>query len=1139
MASGMDQRPNKKRKISLSNHFENATDSGAVGESENEYDSVSYEDEDSNQQEESEGADSTEEDGNMNFKSRAENQSKREQRFSSDRRQAADLARPVDGFELQIRELLRRVKPKYLEMEALLERTLSQIKDAINLAPESGPLSVHEAQSDISSSHITIPFPEPLLNTGVNYKFTFSKPAKITLVGEFAQRIAVRSDEEIHVTLAVQMPGNIFTEKDYLNNRYFHKRAYYLAKISTAVLQCLGQGADVTFEHEDGNPYLPLLSIQLRVADSQNSFARSKTTIKVVPYVAEDVLPATKTLPNQSCLRNSKSEKSSGKELQPTPFYNSSLRHNVTTSLCHDLLSAMPKRCAGFQDACVLGSVWLRQRGYGGSLERGGFGSLEWSILLALLLKEGGARGLPTLLPTFNGLQLFRATLQFLARTDLMKQALVIGPTDFSPTQSRSMPMLFCASTASNLLFKMTAWSYQDLRKEAQISIRVLNKASNHSFESCFIVKLDIPFLRFDYVVEITLPGSGPADDFVQDEPVEISHAKQVYELLCKSLADRVTSISIRFATSDRWSIQSKVPGPSPEHPLLVGLTINANVALRKVDRGPAVEDEKAAYAFRKFWGTKSEQRRFKDGSVLETVSWKGRDARSLIQEVVAYTINSHIGNFNGDEIVIKGNDLAAVLPEHSPNNASFDSTKETYEELESNIRGLQGMPLHIRQIRPASSALCFTSRRVPGRSGSEHQDPIDVTVQFEGSGRWPDDLNAIQMTKAAFLLKLEDLLKDAASQPATMVGVENNDAGLRNKFFLKAAFPNSHTFHIRIHHEREQALIENRLKSKAASPKDRKIAADALVSYKRSFERKAMHVEVMKMSAQRFLALSPATRLLKAWFGAHLLNCHICEDLIDLISVHAFVQPFPWTAPNTAMTGFFRSLLFLSRWDWQHEPLLVDFNDDITQDGHEAIKLRFQAWRKIDPAMNRLAIFAATNFDTDGTTWSEYHPSKVVASRMTALAKAATDIIIRDGVNVQMGKLFKLSLKNYDFILNLEPRYTNAEKRSDLLKNVQKESRRLTSTSGHQLVRAYFEELRLTYADAALFFYDVNAGNVIAGIWNPAAAKRLWKASIPYSTQLSVGKDDKGVEAVLNKSAILAEMARLGGDLVSHVTSR
>ena len=44
--------------------------------------------------------------------------------------------------------------------------------------------------------------------------------------------------------------------------------------------------------------------------------------------------------------------------------------------------------------------------------------------------------------------------------------------------------------------------------------------------------------------------------------------------------------------------------------------------ALRLVDIGPSSADDKEAKEFRKFWGERSELRRFKDGRICESVVW-------------------------------------------------------------------------------------------------------------------------------------------------------------------------------------------------------------------------------------------------------------------------------------------------------------------------------------------------------------------------------------------------------------------------------------------------------------------------------------------------------------------------------------
>lgn len=70
----------------------------------------------------------------------------------------------------------------------------------------------------------------------------------------------------------------------------------------------------------------------------------------------------------------------------------------------------------------------------------------------------------------------------------------------------------------------------------------------------------------------------------------------------------------------------------------------------------------------------------------------------------------------------------------------------------------------------------------------------------------------------------------------------------------------------------------------------------------------------------------------------------------------------------------------------------------------------------------------------------------------------------------------------------------------------------------------------------------------MIAGIWNPNTGPRQWKVNLTYSTKpifpSSENRDDDDgddggesrFEIDINKSAILNEIARLGGDMISRI---
>ena len=146
--------------------------------------------------------------------------------------------------------------------------------------------------------------------------------------------------------------------------------------------------------------------------------------------------------------------------LPPTPTYNSSVLAD-TAYLHHlKLLHASTSHSAAFKDACVLGRVWLRQRGFTSNIASGGIGNFEWSALMAYLMMTGGAMGGAVLAGGYSNYQLFKGTLQFLATRDLIKNPLVVnGVYDGIP--GSDTPILVDGELGLNIFFKMSLWAYR------------------------------------------------------------------------------------------------------------------------------------------------------------------------------------------------------------------------------------------------------------------------------------------------------------------------------------------------------------------------------------------------------------------------------------------------------------------------------------------------------------------------------------------------------------------------------------------------------------------------------------------------------------------------------------------------------
>ena len=614
-------------------------------------------------------------------------------------------------------------------------------------------------------------------------------------------------------------------------------------------------------------------------------------------------------------------------------------------------------------------------------------------------------------------------------------------------------------------------------------------------------------------------------------------HCQEIYETLSKGLGDRAELIHMKYCKTPSWSPKSLRCSKRNNINLFVGLILNPEKCWRTIDHGPSAEDRAASQEFRKFWGEKAELRRFKDGSILESVVWNARDPKqTILDQIITYLLRQHT-------IVILGSAFNQLLPRHSSYATNpimpFLPIITSFDALEKKIRGLDGLPLQIRQITAASPALCFASLDVPSLDSDPGEiRPIDVNLQFEGSARWPDDIVAVQRIKIAFLLRLGELLEYGTPGLITKLGLENENKVVLNQAFLDIFNSLGAAFRVRVHHERELSILQN-LMRKEPSGFGRVEIASAISTYKRDFLQRSLHTEMVRTLSTRFPLLSPSIRLMKKWRDSHLLSAHIGNELIELLTIRTFVHPRPWPAPGSIMTGFLRTLAWIASWDWREEPLIVDFNHQLSAQNIEDINLKHKAWRKIDPGMNRVAMFVASSLDPDGVTWTELGPSKVVAARFSSLAISADSFAKKQGIHLRAEALFATSKTDYDFIIHIHPNYlhrdTSETHKQKTFKNLGLQAGGTTSLAERNPVQAFLVEATEMHGSNVLFFHNAHETQFIAGIWNPETEIRNWKVNIAYSS-MPVLESGSNMKIGINKAATLHDLARLGGSLVSKI---
>lgn len=949
----------------------------------------------------------------------------------------------------------------------------------------------------------------------------------------------IKSDRPLCVDMIVNMPKSMFQEKDYLNYRYFYKRAYYLATIAAGLQTSM---SDLTLEYEflNGNSLHPILVAQWKSTTKTDS--NSRFEVHIIPAAPRGFFAEAKLRPSKNSIRPKQETSKDTTASEPSPFYNSSLSVDCNFESYLQLLHNASKTSEGFKDACLLGRIWLRQRGFGSAISQGGIGHFEWAALTALLLKGGGPRGHSLLSPGYSSYQMFKAVVQYLSSTDLTKQPMLYEAPDLQATKS-DVPIFYDGPRGVNVLYKMTPSSYELLRDEAKTSLTMLNDSTFDQFEATFITKADQILLKYDCIVKIPVPAQKDGVFSCDHKTYSTTFANRVFATMKEGLSDRIKLLDIKGVETAPWSIKNSGPSVNTTQALNLAVVFDPSNISRLVDHGPPAEDKKKAAKFQKFWGEKAELRRFRDGSILESLVWSSGSTYSIFEDIVTYLAKRHFGTEVSKGLSFMGEGFEKLLPSYESSSKAFEVLRQAFNSFEKDIRDMESLPLQLRQLSAVDPQLRSSSIDLPLFAPRQPLDiPADVVIQFEGSGRWPDDVVAIQRTKIAFLLKIGELLVESNDSITTRLGIENEDQPLQNCAFLDVFYPSGATFRLRIHNEREQILLERQVKDKSSDNRSREDAVSALSLYKRSNIQLPLHTQSISTHCTRFPLLSPTIRLLKKWFNQHMLSGHVSGELVELLAVRAFLQPYPWKAPSSVMSGFLRALLFISKWDWRSTPLIVDFTGTMTDKDVSTINTRLEAWRKIDPGMNRTVIFAASNHDTTGTAFSDKGPSKMVAARMTALARSACKAVKDQGLDLDTRSLFATSTNDYNFVIHLNPKATGTSKAKDShrFKNLEVQSELSIGKVDYRPFQMFSEELESLYNGSIVFFHGATNITRIGGLWNPqTAVSRAFKVNLAYVAKPVEEKDGEGEEAKnveINKPAILAEIARLGGDMVSRI---
>jgi len=490
--------------------------------------------------------------------------------------------------------------------------------------------------------------------------------------------------------------------------------------------------------------------------------------------------------------------------------------------------------------------------------------------------------------------------------------------------------------------------------------------------------------------------------------------------ILLQALGDRVRAIAILHPSSTHRSL-------SQDQPTLlsivdVGLILDPKQAFRLVDHGPrADEDEELAQTFRDFWGEKSELRRFKDGSIQESVVWEVNAPAERVHIPLRIVEHVTLRDFGIKRVESIGPSYDALLtippsigeyrgfPEST---SGFRSAMQAFDELVKEIKTMD-LPLSLVSGTPVAEGLRYTSvfPPVPIPTSRLHSMPEcarytavhEAVLMFEKSAKWPDDLGAIQKLKLAWFENLARSIMDKFDGSRAEVAIDDSTSPIEDNASLEILLPEGHAFRLRIYHDRERTLLERKFDDKTVQGFDRLEAQMALDLHIRRFVHAPQHHAAIMNMHHRYIGWSPSVRLVKRWCAAHMLSLYICPEVIELLVAHIFLRADAQTIPHTGPSGFVRTLDFIRNWEWKDEPLIVplyaavgledpDAPAVFAKEKNEQAQKAFKESRALDPGMSNGAWFIATEEDVRSTRWAGLGrmPTPMIADRLRMLAKAS-----------------------------------------------------------------------------------------------------------------------------------------------------
>ena len=1037
-------------------------------------------------------------------------------------------------FQMQISELINGITIQYNKLNDI-NALLHQLKQSIE---------------HLNLATITLSSDDHLLNNSYacsnSFSFQWNVPTQFDVHGDYTQQTQIKSNQQLYVDMYIHIDNSVSTID---GSMYIDARAAYINQLLEQ-LKNIKPFNMINVMHLYQCMALPILCIDCASIVALNKHSK-QFIIRVIPIIHNDTF-------NQLQFNNA------DQYLQ-----NNIVALDASQDYVDEQISSVLSENHAAVDAIKLLSVWLIQRDI--DTQQSHITTINTNFTVHhMKLYVCHLYSIAVLSKYMAPYQVFKTVLQQLCTADFTG-GIMYGDskTPYIDHTTHTYDTIFLLADGVNYtpFVDLSHMSY--IKNQAIHTTSILNdSAVSDYFQTIFATPLQYNVL-FDYYMTIQIPNTNIHQQSTNQILDSLYVTKQqLYSILLLAFNSRIHSLYITNTSTH----------------IAIGINVNPAQYNCVVEIGPAADDTVNANKFRDLWGGRSKLRRFKDGQITEAVIFTV-DPNCIIFDIAQYIIKLHIHTLDTSTITCTGNqfnDLLKLRPvqydeslqQMTSHNPSIDTTQhittlyQSFKKLNDSLRSIDGVPLTIINITPVHPAFRNTAVFVPqpintsklrvNNITDSQPDVIDVIVHFEGSNQWPDDIAAISRLKTAFYIQIARSLKSQHGIQS-VVSIDYIDI-----------IVDGIIYRLTIYQDKEITLKKQILVDDTFHRVSTQLS---IRQHELHYNYQPSHHAAIRSFSATHASYSDTCRIMKRWISAHLLIDYIVDEVIELIVAYTYVAGNqPYSPPNTMWQGFHRVLRLLCTLDYAETPLIIDINNDMTEQQIQTINdnfIKHRSSKQVDGG----TLWIGTSCDMS-CEWFDM-PSKHTMTQLRLLCGSAALYIQQlmssttQPTNKQWNALFIHDMSTYDIVIHcrahmLPKLYVaksviNDSVHSNTCKQIKSTNNKykipldinhsqpivvndinLNSTAniliGIDIISLYVTQLRQTYGNIAQLYVDKLGGNRIA-IKLRSNTTHIHSMNIHDAVNtMPIHANDTTTGIKLNMTQLCCDMIELGGDMVQRI---